>query len=242
VFSNPEPTSVTLSYWECISGGTSLIGTNDKRDITAPFLGNPGKLREINFPVSFLDFETFNPALPPYVGTRPYQAVQLQWSLHVKSLSGQLSHESFLCEDENDPRLALIESLLNAIPPEGAIISYSNYEQTVMKHLATEFPEFEDGLLALCERTFDLLKLVREEYYHPHFHGSFSIKSILPALIPDLGYGDLEIQHGLIAAIDFGRMVAEDTPVAEKTRPGTHCARIARGIRKPWSGSSMPFA
>ena len=97
-----------------------------------------------------------------------------------------------------------------------------------MKHLATEFPEFEDGLLALCERTFDLLKLVREEYYHPQFHGSFSIKSVLPALIPDLGNGDLEIQHGLIAAIAFGRMVAEDTPVAEKTRPGTHRAYCKR--------------
>ena len=109
-----------------------------------------------------------------------------------------------------------MESLLNAIPPEGAIIAYSNYEQTVMKHLATEFPEFEDGLLALCERTFDLLKLVREEYYHPQSHGSFSIKSVLPTPILDLGYGGLEIQHGLIAAIDFGRMVAEDTPVAEK--------------------------
>ena len=178
----------------------------------------PSKLREINFPVSFLDFETFNPALPTYNGTRPYQAIPFQWSLHVKDLSGHLSHESFLCEDEEDPRLALVESLLDAIPPEGTIVSYSNYEQTVMNQLAAEFPAYEDALLALCDRTFDLLKLVREDYYHPQFHGNFSIKSILPVLVPELGYGDLEIQHGLIAAIDFGRMVGEDTSMAEKNK------------------------
>ena len=178
----------------------------------------PSRLREITFPISFLDFETFNPALPVYVGTRPYQAVPFQWSLHIKSSSGHMTHEEFLCEDDKDPRLALVVSLLDAIPTEGTIVAYSNYEQTVMKRLATELPVFEGPLLALCERTFDLLKLIRDEYYHPRFHGSFSIKSVLPALVPEMGYGDLEIQQGLIAAIDFGRMIAVGTPTDEKAK------------------------
>jgi len=110
----------------------------------------------------------------------------------------------------------LVESLIDAIPSEGTIVAYSNYEQRVMRDLAAEFPDFADALQGLCDRTFDLLKLIREEYYHPQFHGSFSIKSVLPVLAPDTGYGDLEIQHGLVAAIDFGRMVAEDTPIYEK--------------------------
>ena len=173
------------------------------------------KLGEVNFPVSFLDFETFNPALPTYVGTRPYQAIPFQWSLHIKHRSGYLRHESFLWTKNNDPRSTLVERLLDAIPSEGTIVAYSNYEQTVMKQLATEFPAFEDALLGLCDRTFDLLKLVREEYYHPQFHGSFSIKSVLPVLVPEMGYQDLEIQQGLVAALDFGRMVAGDTPVEE---------------------------
>ena len=176
------------------------------------------RLREITTPISFLDFETFNPALPVYVGTRPYQAVPFQWSLHIKSSSDHMTHEEFLCGDDEDPRPALVSSLLDAIPAEGTIVAYSNYEQTVMKRLATELPAFEEPLLALCERIFDLLQLVREEYYHPQFHGSFSIKSVLPALVPEMGYGDLEIQHGLIAAIDFGRMVAADTPADEKIK------------------------
>ena len=87
-----------------------------------------------------------------------------------------------------------------------------------MKDLPTEFPAFADALLDLCDRTFDLLKLVREQYYHPQFHGGFSIKSVLPALVPKMGYGDLEIQHGLVAALGFGRMVAEDTPIDEKEK------------------------
>ena len=109
-----------------------------------------------------------------------------------------------------------MESLIDAIPSEGTIVAYSNYEQRVMRDLAAEFPDFADALLGLCDRTFDLLKLIRDEYYHPQFHGSFSIKSLLPVLAPDMGYGGLEIQHGLVAAIDFGRMIAESTSAEEK--------------------------
>ena len=196
----------------------------------------PSKLREINFPVSFLDFETFNPALPVYVGTRPYQPVPFQWSLHIKYRSGHMTHEEFLCEDYEDPRLDLVGSLLDAIPTEGTIVAYSNYEQTVMKRLAADLPSFEGPLLALCERTFDLLKLIRDEYYHPKFHGSFSIKSVLPALVPEMGYEDLEIQHGLIAAINFGRMVAADTPMDERDRTReallTYCQRDTEGMAR----------
>ena len=174
------------------------------------------KLGKINFPVSFLDFETFNPALPTYVGTSPYQAVPFQWSLHIKHSAGDVSHRSFLWSNQDDPRPALVKSLIDAIPPEGTIVAYSNYEQRVMKELAVEFPHFKDALSDLCDRTFDLLKLVREEYYHPQLHGSFSIKSVLPVLAPEMGYGDLEIQHGLVAAIDFARMIGEDTPIDDK--------------------------
>jgi hypothetical protein len=192
---------------ECVVNDRAFVGSDLQ-----------SKLQEINFPVSFLDFETYNPALPVYVGTSPYQAVPFQWSLHIKTSSGDLLHKSFLWSEQDDPRAALVESLIDAIPVEGTIVAYSNYEQRVMKDLAAEFPDFADALLDLCDRTFDLLKLVREEYYHPQLHGSFSIKSVLPVLAPDMGYGGLEIQHGLVAAIDFGRMVSENTPTEEKEK------------------------
>jgi hypothetical protein len=190
---------------ECVVNDRAFVGSDLQ-----------SKLQEINFPVSFLDFETYNPALPVYVGTSPYQQVPFQWSLHIKTSSGDLLHKSFLWSEQDDPREALLESLIDAIPREGTIVAYSNYEQRVRRDLAAEFPDFADALLGLCDRTFDLLKLIREEYYHPQFHGSFSIKSVLPVLDPDMGYGGLEIRHGLVAAIDFGRMIAESTSAEGK--------------------------
>ena len=71
-------------------------------------------------------------------------------------------------------------------------------------------------LEALCARLFDLLDVVRGHYYHPGFHGSYSLKSTLPALVPDLSYGDLEIQGGDVASIGYTRMIAADTPEPEK--------------------------
>jgi hypothetical protein len=192
---------------ECVLYDRAFVGQNLRT-----------KLREISFPVSFLDFETHNPALPAYVGTSPYQSVPFQWSLHIKSESGDIVHRSFIWTEGDDPRPALVESLIDAIPPRGAIVTYSNYEQRVMRDLAKEFPGFKDVLLDLCDRTFDLLKLVREEYYHPQFHGSFSIKSVFPVLVPDMGYEGLEIQHGLVAAIDFAKMVTASTPTDEKEK------------------------
>ena len=176
------------------------------------------RLREIIFPVSFVDFETFSPALPTYVGTRPYQVIPFQWSLHVRDSSGQLRHESFLNEDTKDPRRAFVTSLLDTVPLKGTIVVYSGYEQAIMKRLAVALPEFEERLLALCDRTFDLLKLVRESYYHPEFHGSYSIKSVLPALVPAMSYDDLEIKNGSIAANGFARMISPDTPYSEKAK------------------------
>ena len=176
----------------------------------------PEIISGILYPLSFIDFETFNPALPIYRLTRPFQPIPFQWSLHIQYLSGQLEHQDFLYEKPEDPRLSFVETLLDAVPDVGTIIAYSGYEESTIKQLATLFPQFEYELLSLCDRIFDLLKLVREHYYHPQFHGSFSIKSVLPAIVPNMGYSDLNIQHGLIAAIDFGKLISPDTPAAIK--------------------------
>ena len=191
---------------DSVVGGCSFI---------SPELGP--RLREVAFPASFLDFETAMPAIPVYVGTRPYQAIPFQWSLHVRDSSGQLRHDSFLNGDAEDPRERFAASLLEAVPSEGAIITYSSYEKTIMGQLAQAFPQHKDRLLALCDRVVDLLKLVRDNYYHPGFHGSYSLKSVLPVLVPTLGYADLEIQEGLAASASYARLIAGDTPESEKT-------------------------
>ena len=185
-----------------------------------PFVGPDlaSILREISFPAGFLDFETLIPAVPMYAGTRPYQAIPFQWSLHIRDTDGELSHNSFLDDGPGDPRERFITSLLETVPSQGSIVVYSGYEERVMKELAREFPRYEAPLLALCDRAIDLLRLIRGSYYHPDFHGSFSIKSVLPALVPDLAYDDLEIPEGLAATAAYARLIAGDVPQPEKAK------------------------
>ncbi len=137
------------------------------------------RLKEITFPSSFLDFETFSPAIPAYVGTTPYQIIPFQWSLHILESSGQLlSHQSFLNANAEDPRERFVTSLLDAIPAKGTILVSSGYEQAIMKQLAEAFPQFAGRLLDLCDRTLDILKPIRESFYHHNFHGSYSMSSL----------------------------------------------------------------
>ena len=183
-----------------------------------PFAGSnlSEKLGEIEPPISFLDFETIGPAIPLYAQTRPYQAIPFQWSLHVRDSDGDLEHSSFLHDGEDDPRKDFIASLLRSIPATGPIVAYSSYETTLMKALTRDYPEYADELLALCDRVVDLLQIVRSEYYHPDFHGSFSIKSVLPALVPDRTYDDLELTEGTAAAATYARLLADDLENCER--------------------------
>ena len=185
-----------------------------------PFVGPhlASRLGEISFPAAFLDFETLIPAVPMFVDTRPYQIIPFQWSMHVLDSDGELIHNSFLDDDPGDPREHFITSLLDAVPSQGAIVVYSGYEEWVMKELARELPRYKAPLLALCGRAIDLLRVVRGSYYHPEFHGSFSIKSVLPALVPGLAYDDLEIHEGLAATAAYARLIAGGTPQSEKAK------------------------
>ena len=182
-----------------------------------PYIGSGlcPSLSEIEFPAGFLDFEAFSPAVPVYVGTRPYEAIPFQWSLHILDSTGGLKHREFLADGDGDPRERFVISLLESVPPAGSLIAYSSYEVTRLRALAGLFPKYEGPLLRLCDRVVDLMRIVRTEYYHPEFRGSFSIKSVLPALVPELAYDDLEISEGNAAAASYERLIAGDVPESE---------------------------
>ena len=186
----------------------------DGRRFISPSLRS--RLGEITFPAGFLDFETISPAMPLYPGTRPYQPIPFQWSLHILDSSGRLTHDSFLNDDTEDPKERFIITLFEAIPRQGAIVTYSSYEKSILNGLARAFPLYRDRLFALCDRMVDLLKLVRENYYHPGFNGSYSLKSVAPTLVPDLDYTDMDIQDGTGASTAYLEMIANDTPETEK--------------------------
>ena len=185
-----------------------------------PFVGPDlgATLNEIAYPVSFMDFETIGPALPLYVGTRPYQTIPFQWSLHIRDADGVMTHREFLNDDPNDPRERFVVSLLDAVLSEGSVVVYSSYEKTILTDMARLFPQYESRLEALCDRLFDLLQVARSHYYHPGFHGSYSLKSTLPALAPDLAYTDLDVQSGEVASVEYARMISEDALESEKTQ------------------------
>jgi len=168
-------------------------------------------LQQLEYPIHFLDFETFSPALPIYVGTRPYQVIAFQWSNHILEKSGELRHEQFLYDGTDDPRESLAKSLLKTLGSRGSIVVYSSFEATRIRELAAAFPGMSADLLSLHDRVVDLLQLVRKHCYHPAFHGSFSIKTVLPALVPDLDYSDLEINDGILASLAYAEMRRPET-------------------------------
>ena len=154
-------------------------------------------------PVHYLDFETFAPAIPRFAGTRPYDAVPFLFSVHTEHDSSALGHSDYLHEHDDDPRPKLARRLIAALGREGTICTYSSYEKTVLRALAAALPELAEALEAIETRLFDLLPVVRRGYYHPRFRGSFSLKSVLPVLVPGLDYDDLEIADGRMAAARY---------------------------------------
>ena len=186
------------------------------RDMPYVGPGLQGALDQLEYPLHSIDFETFNPALPRYAGTRPYQVIPFQWSLHKVDRDGNIQHAGFLHTTSEDPRKAFLSSLLDSIDPEGSIITYSPYEATMLKSLAEKFPEYAGAVEGLLPRMVDLAKIVREHFYHPGFRGSFSLKAVLPALVPELDYNNLTIGDGLAAAASFVKMIADGVDKDEK--------------------------
>ncbi len=162
------------------------------------------ELDQIVPPAHFLDFETLMPALPVFPGTRPFEMVPFQWSDHVVGEAGSISHSEFLAEGHDDPRAELAEALIAQLAGAATIVAYGSYEKTCFRSLIKALPEQQSSLERLMALPWvDLLKIVQGHYYHRDFHGSFSIKSVLPAIAPEFGYKDLEIQEGSLASIAF---------------------------------------
>ncbi|MGD8840564.1 MAG: DUF2779 domain-containing protein [Gammaproteobacteria bacterium] len=177
-------------------------------------------LGDVRYPVSFLDFETFQDAIPRFDGQRPYQHVPFQYSLHVVHETGELEHREFLADENEDPRHELARRLLEDLPGEGTIFAYhQQFELDVIRDLARHCAEYDARLLALTRRFKDLeVPFDKLMYYHPDFNGSFSIKSVLPALFPgdpELDYRNLAIQSGDAAMDIFPRLRGIEDP-AEK--------------------------
>lgn len=155
-------------------------------------------LDEVKFPLYHLDFETMKSVIPPFDGTKPNQQIPFQYSLHIQQgPCGKLTHKEFLAESGKDPMRAIAESLCENIPNDVCVMAYNkSFECGQLAKLASMFPDLSEHLLDIREHVVDLLRPFQGGcYYTPAMGGSFSIKSVLPALFPDdpeLDYHNLE--------------------------------------------------
>lgn len=171
-------------------------------------------------PAYFLDFETIQFAVPVWNGTRPYQQIVFQFSLHRLDAPGRLEHTEFLDLSGNDPSESFAQSLIAACGEDGPVFVYNaGFEMARIRELAERYPSSSQPLLAINDRVVDLLPVARERYYHPSQQGSWSIKKVLPAVAPELRYDTLDgVQDGGMAMNAFLEGIHPDTAPERKTQ------------------------
>lgn len=169
-------------------------------------------ISDLKYPLYFMDFETFQPAVPLFDNSKPYQQIPFQYSIHYKENNNSKSeHYEFLADPGLDPRIKFIENLLNDIDSQGNVIVYNkSFEITRLNEIARDFPEYTDKIERLISRIKDLMIPFQKKYFYaPKMRGSYSIKAVLPTLVPELSYNNLEINEGGLASIAYESLQTE---------------------------------
>lgn len=184
-------------------------------------------LDELEYPLIFLDYETYVSAIPKVDGFEPHQHIPFQVSVHILEFDRQLKHYEYLADNIENAPVELVEFLQNTIPTRGHLISWhASFENTRNKEIAKIYPQYSEFLLSLNDRTFDLETIFKDDYRHPGFKGRTSIKKVLPVLCPQFSYKDLEIQNGTEAMEGWGRTIFDEN------LDDTERARIQKSLLK----------
>jgi CRISPR/Cas system-associated exonuclease Cas4 (RecB family) len=186
-----------------------------------PFFDAAGAAEDLaahKLPAYFLDFETIQFAVPIWKGTRPYQLIPFQFSLHRLGRTGKLDATSFLDLSGKDPSRTFADALIAACGERGPVFVYNEgFEKARIKELADRFTRLKIPLMAIHARIVDLLPVARDNYYHHSQQGSWSIKKVLPAVVPDLRYDALDgVQDGGMAMTKYMDAIAAKTTASEK--------------------------
>lgn len=174
------------------------------------------------YPLYFLDFETSMIAIPPYEGTRPYQQIPFQYSLHtIERPKAKLRHYEFLAEPGTDPRAELARKLLNEIPQNACVLAYNaQFEVARLNDIAGWLPEYAERIKAIVNNIRDLMApFSRRDVYHWQMDGSHSQKAVLPVLCPELSYEEMEVGDGNMAMSAYFKMCeCQDPTELERIR------------------------
>ncbi len=176
------------------------------------------ELESLRYPLHFMDFETVNPAIPRFAGMRPFDHIPFQWSVHVQREPGtKPEHYEYLALDMSDPRPSFTSSLCDAMGKRGSILVYSRqFESQRLSELATWLPEYAERIGRIQNRLWDLLPIVRNHVYHPCFGGSFSLKTVLPSLVPEMTYEGMDVADGQAAGLAWHALVGGGLGAAER--------------------------
>ena len=182
-------------------------------------------LSQLSYPLYFLDFESFQPAVPLFDHSKPYEQIVFQYSLHyLESEGAELKHTEFLAYPGQDPRRALAEQLCRDIPMNVCTTAYNmSFEKGRIKGLAALYPDLADHLMNIHDNIYDLMIPFQKKYYYSKaMQGSYSIKYVLPALFPDdpaLDYHNLEgVHNGAEASATFKKMATMSPQELEEYR------------------------
>lgn len=201
---------------------TGLKGKDVRSYISGETYIEPGNIRKflanLLYPLCYLDYETIGPAIPIFNGTRPFQTIPFQFSLHIEDSPGaDLRHFDFLHKEQTDPRPALIEALVGLCGKKGSIVTYNqSFEQGVNQALMHDYPTYADDIAAINARMVDLLIPFRKRWlYHPSQNSSASIKKVLPAFT-NLSYDGLGIGNGQEASQRYADFMLGKIPTQEQ--------------------------
>ena len=179
-------------------------------------------LEKLQYPICFIDYETFNSAIPLYDGYRPYDHVPFQYSLHIlREPEGVIEHYEFIHTDKTDPVPIFLNTLHDYLTDTGSIIVWNKtFEGNINKRMAELCPEHCDYCLHMNSRHYDLMTIFQNQWYaHPGFKGSYSIKKVLPVLVPELSYEGMEVGEGSTAMATWKRLTFDqDIDLVEKER------------------------
>lgn len=186
-----------------------------------PFFDAKGAQQDLAphpLPAYFLDFETVQFGVPQWEGTRPFQMLPFQFSLHRLDAQGQLAHRQFLDLSGADPSAMFAKELVLAChEPIPVFVYHAGFEGSRLKELAQRLPELAPALLSICGRLVDLLPVVRSRYYHPLQRGSWGIKHVLPTIAADLAYEKLcGVHNGSMAMAAYREAIEPTTTAARK--------------------------
>jgi hypothetical protein len=174
------------------------------------------ELESLEFPLYFMDYETYATAFPLYPGYKPYQHVVFQYSLHIIDHDGKLKHHELLLTGEEDPGPSLAPDLLEKIGKSGSVLVWNkSFEMGKTAEMAERYPIYREGLIQINERIYDLMEIFSRGYYvDPGFKGSASLKAVLPVFLPEFenAYEKLTISGGTQALLTWGEIYKGKIP------------------------------